>query len=166
MFILGDSIIKNLNGYLLTKKLRKRELIKVRLFTGAKPSCKYDHVKPTIQEFNPNHIILHVGTNELKSFKRVSQISKSVIDLVLSLKSETNTVMISQIAPRKDNLNNKVQEVNSRHINMCGERDITFVDHTDTIDIERHLNESKVHLNKSGTIEFAKIFCEFLLQQD
>ena len=153
MFILGDSIIKNLNGYLLTKKLRKRELIKVRLFTGAKPSCKYDNVKPTIQEFNPNHIILHVGTNELKSFKRVSQISKSVIDLALSLKSETNTVMISQIAPRKDNLNNKVQEVNSRHINMCGERDITFVDHTDTIDIERHLNESKVHLNKSGATE-------------
>ena len=37
---------------------------------------------------------------------------------------------------------------------MCGEREITFVDHTDTI--ERHLNESTVHLNKSGTIEFAK----------
>ena len=41
---------------------------------------------------------------------------------------------------------------------MCGERDITFIDHTDTIDTERHLNENKVHLNKSGTIEFA---CEF-----
>ena len=49
---------------------------------------------------------------------------------------------------------------------MCGERDITFIDHTDTIDTERHLNESKVHLNKSGTIEFAKNVFEFLLQQD
>ena len=49
---------------------------------------------------------------------------------------------------------------------MCGELDITFIDHTDTIDTERHLNESKVHLNKSGTIEFAKNVCEFLLQQD
>ena len=49
---------------------------------------------------------------------------------------------------------------------MCGERDITFIDHTDTINIERHFNESKVHLNKSGTIEFAKNACEFLLQQD
>ena len=49
---------------------------------------------------------------------------------------------------------------------MCGESDITFVDHTDTIDIERHLNESKVHLNKSRTIEFAKNVYEFLLQQD
>ena len=49
---------------------------------------------------------------------------------------------------------------------MCGERDIAFIDHTDTIDTERHLNESKVHLNKSGTIEFAKIVFEFLLQQN
>ena len=49
---------------------------------------------------------------------------------------------------------------------MCGEHDITFIDHTDTIDIERHLNESKVHLNKSGTIAFAKNIFKFLFQQD
>ena len=49
---------------------------------------------------------------------------------------------------------------------MCGERDITFVDHTDTTDIERHLSESKIHLSKSRTIEFAKNICEFLMQQD
>ena len=49
---------------------------------------------------------------------------------------------------------------------MCAERDITFVDHTDTIDTERHLNKSKVHLNKSGTIEFTKNVCKFLLKQD
>ena len=48
---------------------------------------------------------------------------------------------------------------------MCGKRDITFIDHTDTIDTERHINESKVYLNKSGTIEFAKNVCEYLLQQ-
>ena len=46
------------------------------------------------------------------------------------------------IVPRKDSLSNKAQEVNSRIINMCGERDITFVDHTDTIDTERLLNEN------------------------
>ena len=45
---------------------------------------------------------------------------------------------------------------------MCGERDITIIDHTDTIDIKRHLNESKVHLNKSRVIEFAKNICGFL----
>ena len=126
----------------------------------------YDHVKPTIREFNPNHIILHVGANELKNSKRASQISRSVIDLSLSLKSETNTVTISLVLPRKDSLNNKAHEVNSRLINMCGEPDINFVDHTDTIDIERYLNERKVHLNKSVTIEFANNIYKFLLQQD
>ena len=49
---------------------------------------------------------------------------------------------------------------------MCGECDTTFIDHTDTINTERHINESKVHLKKFGTIEFAKNVCEFLLQQD
>ena len=84
--------------------------------------------------------------------------------LTLSAKSETNTVQISLIVPRKDSLNNNAHEVNSRLIKICGERDITFVDHTDTT--ERHLNESKGHLNKSGTIVFAKNVCELLLQQD
>ena len=126
----------------------------------------HDHIKPIIREFNPNHIILHVGTKELKSSKTASQMTRSVIDLALSLKSEINTVTISLIVPRKDSLNNKVQVVNSWLINMCGEHDVTFLDHPDTIDTERHLNESKVHLNKSGTIEFAKNVYEFLLQQD
>ena len=166
MFVLGDSIVKSVHGYLLTKKLRNKKLIKIRSFSGARVSCMYDHVEPTIREFNPNHIILHVGTNELKSSKTASLISRSVIDLALSLKSETNAVTISLIVPRKDSLNNKAQEVNSRLINTCSERDITFIDHTDTIDTERHLNKSKVHLNKSGTIEFAKNVCQFLLQQD
>ena len=148
------------------KKLQNKKLIKVRSFSATKVSCMYDHVNPTIREFNPNHIILHVGTNKLKSSKTHSQMSRSVIDLALSLKSETNAVTISLIVPRKDSLNNKAQQVNSRLINMCGERDITFIDHTDTTETEKHLNESKVHLNKSGTTEFAKNIFEFLLQQD
>ena len=86
------------------------------------------------------------------------------MDLALSLKSETNAVTIPLILLRKANLDNKAPEVNSRLINMCGERNITFIDHTDTTDTERHLNESKVHLNKSGTIEFAKNVFEFLLE--
>ena len=98
--------------------MRNKKLIKVRSFNGAKASCMYDHVKPTIQDFNPKDIILHVGTNELKSSKTASQIPRSVIDLALSLKSETNTVTVSLIVPRKDSLNNKAQEVNSRLINV------------------------------------------------
>ena len=103
VFILRDSIVKIVNRYLLKKKLQNKKLIKVRSSSGAKVSCMYDHVKPTIRKFNPNHIILHVGTNKLNS----SQISRSVIDLALSLKLETDTVTISLTVPQKDNLKHK-----------------------------------------------------------
>ena len=107
-----------------------------------------------------------VGTNELKSSKRTSQISRSVIDFTLFLKSETNAATISLIVPRKDSLNNKAQEVNSRLMQHVQWTRHNFYWPHWHIDTERHLNESKVHLNKSGTIEFVKNVCEFLLQQD
>ena len=42
VLILADSIVKNVNGYLLTNKLQSKKLIKVRLFSGAKVSCMCD----------------------------------------------------------------------------------------------------------------------------
>ena len=48
LFLLRASIVKNFNGYFLTKKLRNRKLIKVRSFTGAKVRCMYNHFKPII----------------------------------------------------------------------------------------------------------------------
>ena len=62
VYSLGDSIIKKVNGYFLTKKLRHKYLVKVRSFPGAKISCMVDHVKPTIREDTPDNIILHAGT--------------------------------------------------------------------------------------------------------
>ena len=63
----------------------------------------------------------YAEANELKSGKKASQISRSVI--TLSLKSETKLVL-----PRKESLNNKEHEVNSRLINLCAKRDINFLD--------------------------------------
>ena len=108
VFILGDSMVKKVNGFYLTKYIKHKFLVKVRSFSSAKTRCMYDHAKPTIREVNPEHIILHVGTNDLNSEKTASQISNSIIDLANSLKNETNNIHVSLIVPRNDNLNNKV----------------------------------------------------------
>ena len=50
IYILGDSMIKKLNRYFLTKKVRHKYLIKVRPFSDAKVSCTVDHVKPTLRD--------------------------------------------------------------------------------------------------------------------
>ena len=47
--ILGDSMVKKLNGYLLTRKIRHKHLVKVRSFSGAKINFMTDHVKPTFE---------------------------------------------------------------------------------------------------------------------
>ena len=71
-------MIKKLNGYFLTKKVRHKYLIKVRSFSGAKVRCMVDHVKPTLRDDKPDHIILQAGTNDLCTEKTASQIAKSM----------------------------------------------------------------------------------------
>ena len=67
----------------------------------------HDHVKPSVQDFNPDHIILYCGTNDLSSERTASQIARSIIELALTLKSQDNKILVSLIVPRNDNLNNK-----------------------------------------------------------
>ena len=67
VFILRDSMVKKINGFLLTRKLNHKCLVNVRPFNSAKVRCMYDHVKPTVRDFDPDHIILHCGTNDLNS---------------------------------------------------------------------------------------------------
>ena len=109
---------------------------------------------------------MHVGTNDLNTEKTASQIARSIIDLACSLKNDSNNIHISLIVPRNDNLNNKANEVNNRLINMCQERNISFINHKDTINPERHLNESHLHLNRYGSIGFNKKFTNFLRDLD
>lgn len=71
---------------MLTKKIRHKHLFKECSFSGEKINSVTDHVKTTLQEINPDYIILHAGTNDLKTEKRASQVAKARIDLVTSLK--------------------------------------------------------------------------------
>ena len=154
-------MVKKLNGFFLIRKLNHKCLVKVRLFNSAKVRCMHNHVKPTVRDFDPDHIILHCGTNDLNSDRTSSQIAKEITDLALSLKSEKNRISISLLRPRSDKLSNKASEVNNRLINMCSHRNIAYIDHSSSIQ-QNHINESKVHLNRYGTIVFANTFSTFL----
>ena len=165
VYILGDSMVKKLNGYLLKKKVRHKFLVNVRPFTGAKVSCMVDHVKPTIRDDKPDirhHVILHTGTNDLRSEKSAGHIARSITELAMSLKDNGNSVIFSGIVPRNDNLNNKATEVNNRLLLVCKERKIPFISHSENIDLSKHLNESKLHLNHNGIKVSAENFSVFL----
>ena len=66
-FIVGDSMLKDMDGYLLTGSLDKKFIVKVIPFSSAKTEDMHDYLKPTKRDFNPNIFILHVGTNNLST---------------------------------------------------------------------------------------------------
>ena len=71
-----------------------------------------DHMKPSMRE-KPDHTILHVGTNDLNSNSPSDLIAKSIVDLALNLKNNSQNVSISIIIVRNDNFNEKAMEVNA-----------------------------------------------------
>ena len=47
-----------------------------------------DYVRSTLRE-NPDHIIIHVGTNDLASNTSAEKVAESIIDLASTLKSDS-----------------------------------------------------------------------------
>ena len=75
---------------------------------------------------------------------------KSIVQLASALKTELRDVSISCITARRDRYSKKAIEVNKKLKNLCLENSLYLIDHGSTIN-NRHVNGSKLHLNKNGT---------------
>ena len=95
-FVLGDSIVKHMQGR------ENKHKIYIRQFAGSKVICMNDYVKPCIRENNPNHIIFHVGKNDIPTLKDPVAIAQSIVDLAKSVMTQDLSVTISSIIPRND----------------------------------------------------------------
>ena len=107
-----------------------------------------NYVKPSLRS-NPDHFILHVGTNDLLSDKSSEEIARSIIDLATSIKNEKHDVSISKIIIQADDkkLEEKRCEVNRFLGKLCKEKNYYLIDHSTRIK-RNHLNKGKLHLNK------------------
>ena len=95
VFILGDSIVKHINGYDICRQIENCRFY-VKGFPGAKTECMKDYAQPTRRE-NPGHIIIYVGTNDLPSRRQPDVIAENIIQLALKLKTNSCDVSISNI---------------------------------------------------------------------
>ena len=76
--ILGDSMLKHLNGWEMTKKVKNDWKIFVKHFSDATTNYMEDYMKPSLRK-DPNHIILHVGTNVLILDRTWQDIATSIV---------------------------------------------------------------------------------------
>ena len=160
IYILGDSMVKHVEGWKLKKSIDQNHNVYVRSFSGAKVKCMKDYVKPCIREKNPDYVIFHVGTNELNSELPPERIAKSIIDAAKNTQSNSRIVNICGIVPRNDNFNIKATEVNKELSKMCNKEKLLFLSQSN-INPKTHLNKSKLHLNRNGYETLSKNFVNF-----
>ena len=160
MFIVGDSMIKKDDGYLLTG-LKHQYLVKTIPFSTAKTIDMYDYIKPTQRDLKPEIFILHVETNDLPLNKSPKEISEDIVTLAESMKTENNKIIVSSIVCPADSFREKVGKVTL----ICAEKDIAIITHSN-INPKRHLNKSRLHLNDADIYVLVRNFKAFLTSLD
>ena len=83
VLIIGGRMMKHLNVWDMFKKVYKSECkIYIKSFSGGKTSCMEDYVKPSLRS-KTNHLILHIGKNDLNPNKTSEVIAKRLLTLQL-----------------------------------------------------------------------------------
>ena len=151
--IVGDSIVKEVKGHLLSTK---KETVVVKTFSGATTKQMYDYVNPTL-EMEPDQIIIHVGTNDLKKCENNQEVAKDIVNLALHCHQKNSIpIVVSSLTHRDDKFKDRIGPINEELKISCEERNIGFIDNTNIN--KYHLNRSKLHLNAKGSAILAKNF--------
>ena len=165
-FIIGDSMVKDVDGYLLTGSIKRKFIMKVRPLSSARTVDIQVYIKSTKCHFDPSLYLLHVGTNDLLLEDTPEAISKRIIATAESLKKEHDEVAISDIVARGDDLKEKGKTLSNILIEECKRKNIPIIN-LSNIDIllivpQRHLNRSRLHFNSYGRSIFVKNIREFM----
>ena len=156
--ILGDSTIKHVNAYEMSKKFENCKIY-LKIFSGSKVRCMKDHMKLSMRE-KPDHTILHVGTNVLNSDRPSNLIAKSIVDLDITLKNNSQNVSISNIIMRKDNFNEKAMEVNGSLKQFYTENNIFLINQT-----KQSIQETLIEVSYISTNQVVSFSAMILLRQ-
>ena len=150
--IVGDSIVKNIEGWRLNKIMKSS--VAVKSIPDATTKGMKHHIKGCLEDNSLDSIILHVGTNNLKNKESVEDIANDIMDIAIFIRNEKTNVFVSGLTV---GLNDKGKSVNSLLKRRCDEEKICFVDNTN-INVGM-LNNSGLHLNERGTTRLVNNFC-------
>ena len=141
-------MVKNVKTWKMKQNLARNEMIFVNSFPGATVRDMGSYCKPAIDK-EPTRLILHCGTNDLRSSKSDVDISTEIITLAKSIETHGIDVIISGLIARGDSHEDKRRKTNLILQDMCNEEHISFIDH-ENIKADKHLNRSQLHLNSYG----------------
>ena len=157
VFIVGDSIIKNITG----TGISTTNTIKMRPYPGATTADICDYIKPELRH-KPDVIIIHCGTNDIANeINTVKKIKKLVKEIDGYDKQNPHKVGISSLIKMYDkDLNDDMANINEKLQRFCNGKGLSFIGNNN---IDRScLNKGKLHLNRQGSSYLANNFKKFL----
>ena len=125
VIIAGDSIVKNLNGWMMSRAKR----VKVHSFSGVTTTEMKHFIKPLVQR-KPSEIILHVGTNDV-DIHSAEEVADNIIKLTDDIKKKGIRCTVSSLVVRADSelLKSAVIDVNNV-LRDSLPQDVNFVEHS------------------------------------
>ena len=155
VFIMGYSIVIHIGSYELSERVENCGLF-VEKFSNAMVRCMEDYTEPALREM-PNHVILHVDTNDVTTKQDTQQIAKSIINLAVKIKRNCDA-STSSITTRNGKYLRKTADVKKRLKDRCPKKNILFINHENYN--SRHLNASKLYLYKKAPQVLSNKFAE------
>ena len=121
--IVGDSMIKDVYGWELSDR---EEKVVVKHFSGSTTEDMKTYIQPPLKR-DPDRVIIHVDTNDVRSGQDPETIAKNIIDIAKNSTTNKNEILVSSIVPRRDNLNGKGRQVNNILQKLCVENNFAYV---------------------------------------
>ena len=134
------------------RKMSSKRLIKVKSFPSATCSDMYHYLVPILEK-QPDHVILHVGTNDVAHYE-----GTDIVDKMLELKS----FILEQLPTTHIVISHPISRTGSKHLAMKIEDTQSHLRKWQIDMIENgnmdnnHLNSRGLHLNGKGVLQFAK----------
>ena len=153
ILVADDSMVRDLKGWLMSRN----KSVKVHSFSGATTEDMETYLIPLINK-KPDHILLHVGTNNL-AIDTLEVIVEKLFRLLTMITSKGIQCSVSQLIIRDDTLWHKGIKVNQLLNNKVIEGMNIVRNENITVN---HLNRSKLHLNRRGVGALAHNIIKFI----
>lgn len=151
--IIGDSIIRFAGGF------EAKGGVGVHCFPGIRTEQLDRKISDMTSNGEESVVLIHVGTNDLRSAKSDDHLIGFIWDLATSVKNKFKSakIVISGILRRRDVYYKRIDRINESIEWVCLQKEITFVDPNCWIG-DRHLGRDGVHLNRKGSQVIANLF--------
>lgn len=152
--VMGDSIVKHTDMH-----LKKHGMAVV-----CKPGIRIDQLSnfiTNLTDIGTNHLIIHVGTNDIKKARTPDDIMDKINSLIVKTKIAfpTVTITISGVVQRRDEDPRYVNAVNDSIRWISEKLGCHFIDPNSGL-TDQDLGKDGLHLNRRGSKKLADLFIQ------